>query len=155
MVTKIRIAASVGRQRSSKAMLPYEAGYIKQIRDQFNEILSNYTKIVTELQGQPSVEILYDALEPTFQLSQEYVPVDTGELKNSGFLEKDKGTKTPRVVIGYARAGAPHYAALVHERVDIPHKSPTKAKFLSSALLEDEANIEARIIRGYKHLLGL
>lgn len=144
---------SVGRQRVTSATSPYEANYVASIRQQFKIIMDNYVRVIEGLQ-KVTPEILYDALTPTFKLSQKYVPVDTGVLKDSGFLEIERRGKNPRVVIGYGKGGKPDYAGIVHERVDIPHKSPTKAQYLLDALVEDESGIQRRIITGYKKAFG-
>lgn len=60
--------------------------------------------------------------------SQELVPVDTGELKESGHVEVQG--KTAAVVYD-----APH-ALWVHERLDQHHEPPTQAKFLEQPAKE-------------------
>lgn len=155
MAKTIKLRASVGRQRMDPSIMRHEARYIASLRAQFKVITDNYERIVQAMKGKPSAEILLEALQPTFRLSQKYVPVLSGDLKASGFLEIDPSSKLPRVVIGYARGGSPHYAAHVHERVDIGHAPPTRSKFLLAALEEDNANIQKRIVRGYKQMLGV
>lgn len=154
MARTVRFNASVGRQRITDLTPGSEAAYVQSIRSQMRDIIKNYEHLIAELGGQ-SADILYDALEPTFELSQRYVPVDTGELKASGFLEIDKASKFPRVVIGYAKNGNPNYAAYVHEMLNLAHKAPTRAKFLLTALEEDAPGIQRRIVKGYKTVLGL
>lgn len=149
----LKLKTIVGRQRITKNTTPFEASYVRDVNAQFASIMKNMQKVVDTIDN-ITPDILIDALQPTFEKSQEYVPVDTGELKKSGFLEKDFSTKHPRVLIGYGRGGFPHYAAHVHERVDIPHEAPTRAKFLSSALQEDAVVIQDRIIAGLKRLVS-
>lgn len=153
MVRKVKLRASVGRQRLTGATPRHEARYLSNIRKQMKAITDNYEKFVNEL-GDIGAEILLEALEPTFDLSQKYVPRDTGTLAESGFLEKDPNSKFPRVVLGYGKGGAPHYAILVHEVLHFKHAAPTKAKFLLSALEEDAGNIQKRIVRGYQQATG-
>lgn len=152
-MAKTKIRLSVGRQNISREAYRHEVDFIASVRTQFKQISDNYEKIVNGLKG-VSVEVLLDALRPTYELSQKYVPVDTGDLKESGFLERDKGSKYPRVVMGYGRGGIPNYAALVHERMDLQHMAPTKAKYLLSALEEDAPNIQNRIVADYKKIIG-
>jgi hypothetical protein len=71
-----------------------------------------------------------EALEPTFDKSQELVPVLTGALKRSGFLGVGESRGKKVAEIGYGRGGVPFYAARVHEDLDVYHKPPTQAKFL-------------------------
>lgn len=153
MVKRVRVNASVGRQRITSLTPENSAAYVNSIRTAMNNIVANYQMIIDEL-GLQSVDVLYDALEPTFQLSQKYCPVDTGELKESGFLEKQPSRTSPRVVIGYAKGGKPGYAAFVHELTHLNHKAPTRSKFLLAALEEDAGAIQQRIIKGYKDLMG-
>ena len=153
MVKRIKLRASVGRQNLTRSTSMYEANYLGDIRKQLKGITDNYEQLIEEI-GNYSADVLLEALEPTFALSQKYVPVDTQKLKDSGFLEIDKSSKVPRVVLGYAKAGNPHYAILVHEMVNIQHASPTRSKYLLAALEEDADNIQKRIVVGYKKMLG-
>lgn len=153
MVKRIKIRASVGRQVLGANTPATGARYVSSIRAQMKKITDNYEKVVEEI-GKVSADVLFEALEPTFALSQKYVPKDTGKLKASGFLKIDKVSKFPRVVIGYGKAGDPIYAGIVHERLDLSHTAPTRAKYLLSALEEEESNIQSRVIIGYKRLTG-
>lgn len=110
----------------------------KQVSDMLNAVIADIKRVTPD--------ILFEALEPTFELSQTYVPVDTGKLKESGFLEKQTFTGGARVVMGYGREGFPAYATLVHERVDIPHKAPTRSKFLLAAIEETAGDVYAHIV---------
>lgn len=153
MARKVRLKASVGRQRITALTPGNQTAYIRSIRDQFKRIVENYEDMIEQVEDQ-STELLLDALKPTFELSQKYVPVDTQDLKNSGFLEIDKSSKNPRVIIGYAKGGDPYYAVFVHEMVNLTHEAPTRAKFLLAALEEEEAAIQQRIVKGYKQMVG-
>lgn len=93
--------------------------------------------------------VAYEALRPTFELSQEYTPLDTGDLRSSGELEmRVRGRRKEHVCeISYGKSGIPFYTVFVHENLDVAHLPPTSAKFLSRALAEDMGNIERRIVR--------
>lgn len=54
------------------------------------------------------------------------VPVDTGRLAGTAFVRGPRGLSRPEVRVGYGT----NYAVFVHERLDVRHKSPRKAKFL-------------------------
>ena len=151
MAQRIRLNASVGRQRVTKLTPGNEALYVSSVRSAMQGIIRNYEKLINGLEG-ASADILYDALLPTFKLSQKYCPKDTGALVDSGFLEKVGKSK---VVIGYAKGGYPHYGVFVHELTHLNHKSPTRSKFLLAALEQDAKAIQRRIIRGYKDVVGL
>lgn len=130
------IIPKVGRVRISKTLKPSVASYTRSVREQMKQIEKNYSAVINQLRGvTPSV--LEEALRPTFDKSQEYVPVDTGDLKASGYLEVKREGKDTRAEMGYGKGGDPNYAAFVHERTDINHQSPTRAKFLQSAIEED------------------
>lgn len=59
--------------------------------------------------------------------SKKVVPVDTGELRRSGFWRiRWAGTMRAEAVIGYTK----EYAIWVHERLDLRHKPGKIAKFL-------------------------
>lgn len=117
----------------------------------FAPIIANYIDLVEHLEG-ITPEILMDALEPTFEISQEYCPEDTGRLKDSGYLEITEFRGRPSVEIGYGRGGEPPYAATVHENMEWRHKAPTRAKWLQVALTEDEQNIQARLAYDYRRV---
>ena len=153
MAKRIKLRASVGRQNVTDVTPLNESRYVASIRAQLKVITDNFERVAQEMGG-ASAEVLYDALLPTFRLSQKYVPKDTGRLRDSGFIEKDERSKFPRVVIGYGKNGDPNYAIFVHEMVHISHAPPTRSKYLLSALEEDAASIQRRIVRGYKQMLG-
>lgn len=154
MARKINISASVGRQRITKSVSATEASYVVGIRQAFARITANYGKLIDGLVN-ITPDIIMEALEPTFELSQKYCPKDTGKLVESGFLETVGVGKNTRVAIGYAKGGNPHYAVYVHELTHLKHASPTRAKFLLTALEQDAPNIQKRIIVGYKQAMGL
>lgn len=74
--------------------------------------------------------------------AQEFVPVDTGFLKRSGYVAKTGKGFSTLVSVGFT---AP-YAIWVHERLDLHHAPPTMAKFLEhpATLFRDQM---AQIIR--------
>lgn len=85
------------------------------------------------------------ALEPMFDKSWYYVPVDTGQLKLSGFLEAEQTPRGATAVIGYAADGNPGYAVFVHEMIGYRHESPTRSKFLEAAMYEHLDEVLPRI----------
>jgi len=98
--------------------------------------------------------VLYNALEPAFELSKEYCPVDTGAMVDSGYLEISTFRGVPTVEIGYGRAGNPPYTVEVHENLEWRHKDPTRAKWLQVALAESAGQIQDDIRRGYRDAGG-
>lgn len=63
-------------------------------------------------------------------------PVEYGDLRGSGRVEK-AGFGDYAVVFGGPEAP---YAIYVHERMDLQHAAPTKAKYLESTYLENKDN---------------
>ena len=94
-------------------------------------------------------EVVTEVGQRIFDRSQELVPVDTGRLKASGFMEKEHIPHGVRVTIGYSKDGAPPYGLFVHENLEARHKPPTQAKFLEAAaqeVIKDVPNIIKRRI---------
>lgn len=100
--------------------------------------LTGYEKLLNTL-STTEVETLLDAIELeiedtaalVFSESQLEVPVDTGLLKSTGKIQpiqrNDDGIET---AITYTT----DYALWVHERLEIRHKPPTKAKYLEDPM---------------------
>ncbi len=147
--------AFVGRRRLDKFVSPSEAGYTRAVRSSMRQVVNNFKKIVAGIQN-ASPAALAHAVEPIFQESQTLVPVDTGALRNSGFVETGfDSSGVAFAVVGYAKAGRPPYAALVHERVDVFHNSPTQAKFLEEAMNRNLDKILPRYAAFVRGAVGL
>lgn len=116
----------------------------------FASILADFNEFVNELEDKVTPEVMVEALKPTYELSQVYVPYDSGELHNSGYLEIVRRGGRKVAEMGYGKGGSAPYAAYVHERTDLAHKSPTRSKFLQAALDEDYFNIIGRIAAGMR-----
>lgn len=118
-------------------------------RNAMNQVVKRYKKLIDQLEI-ATPNILYAALEPTFEKSQDYCPQDTGRLVASGYLEIVEFRGKPTVQIGYGKGGDPEYAVTVHENLEWRHKAPTRAKWLQVALAEDANDIERRIVSAYQ-----
>jgi len=147
MITRFR--AVVGPKRITGTTGISEAAWAAYARNSMADIIKNFQAFCNHLDVQ-STNVLMDALQPAFDLSQVYVPEDTGALKRSGYLEAYPFRGKPTVEIGYGKGGEPDYAAAVHENLRWKHKAPTQAKFLERALNEKESEIQQAIIDGYK-----
>lgn len=91
-------------------------------------------------------DVMVDALRPTLDISNTYCPVETGELRGSGYVEaRKRGRSGPTAEIGYGKNGQAPYAVFVHENPVFYHEPPTQAKFLQRAMDEDSGNIMDRI----------
>lgn len=119
--------------------------YTKSARQSMAEIIGRVNAIFEGTKAKlPSV--LEDALVPTFELSQNYCPVLTGALKESGSLTSGVKNNEAFASISYGAGGKIHYAAIVHERTDLRHDFPTRSKYLQAALEEDVEDIRDRIV---------
>ena len=136
---------SLGRVRVTRAVgSPTEAGYVKSMRDQADAIAKKLENIIKGVQGVTPIAII-DALEPIKDRSLELVPVDTGALKRSFFIETRQTASGSRVVMGYGKAGNPWYAALVHENLFFRHAKGKSAKFLEIAVNENIDKFSGRL----------
>lgn len=145
------VKAVIGKQRvRGGGAYPSQPGYVEGVQRQVRQIEAALQATFDLFEGALSEEIMMDALQPTFETSQLYCPVDTGELKASGYLEPNGTKGKPRVEIGYGFGGHPDYTVYVHEMTWIAHAPPTQAKFLQKAVLEDLDGVFQRLQRGYQ-----
>lgn len=145
---------NIGRVRRTVAASPSEKAYIKSIRDQMAVIRNNLLKVINHIEN-ITPEAIRFGLKPIFDESQRLVPVDTGDLKASGFIEVRKTSTGATAAIGYARHGRPNYAGFVHERLDFRHASPTQAKFLEVAVNTRIGDFQRRVVLFYQKQAGL
>ena len=138
-----------GRFAIRGSLDPTSTSYTQQMRTQMKEIESRLKEVLNAV-DEHSLEALDRVLRPTFELSQKYVPVDTGDLKASGFLEVTSSGGRDNATIGYGKGGKPPYTVFVHEMTEIPHKQPTRSKFLQAASEEDFDNIRDRVVEEYR-----
>lgn len=127
--------------------------YTTGVRQSMAEVLANFQKLIDTVKG-ITPEALEAALAPTFEKSQGYCPVDTGALVDSGSIESgvEIGDKA-FCRISYGNGGQIHYAAIVHERTDLHHTFPTRAKFLQSAVEEDMGDLRSRFVKAIESIL--
>jgi hypothetical protein len=136
---------NIGLKRIGKNVPQDIADNTRAVRAAMDDILWNMRQVVKGLTG-----VTPDALEyglwPIFAESQRLVPVDTGALHDSGYL--NTGWEGNRAVaeIGYAPGGIPDYAVKVHEDLEARHKPPTKAKFLQDAIDTELDGVQERIL---------
>ena len=148
-----RSGFSVGSGRIAPGT-KYAGGATRNVRAQMKQLNQELTRIINSIDGVTPAAIEY-GLQPIFDKSQLYVPVDTGDLQLSGFLRAEKTSSGARGIIGYAAKGKPFYAAIVHERLDVQHKSPTRAKYLQEAVQEELHQVRPRIIEYLQSMLNV
>lgn len=134
----------IGLRRIGRATRPSVAGATRATRQAMRNIENNLARVVSAIE-EATPDAIEFALDPIFFRSQELVPVDTGELKDSGFVFVEKRASGARGEVGYAPGGRPFYAVFVHENLEIRHESPTQAKYLEQAVDELSGDIPARI----------
>ena len=149
-----RVRFKVGAQRLIGGLAPWQVGYGRQVRSQMVQVEKSYTRLIETLQADTE-EAVRQMLQPVFDRSQELVPIDTGVLKASGYIETR--VSRGRVVgeVGYGKGGRPNYAVLVHEDLNIPHAPPTQAKFLEQAADEHANGMLDQAGHVYSQTLGL
>lgn len=88
---------------------------------------------------------LYREAEKIMAASKQIVPVDTGNLRNTGHVAPpDFLQSSVSVEMGYGGPAAP-YAIYVHERLDLRHKAGQYAKFLEFPALQAVSGMEERL----------
>lgn len=154
MATQLNLLAGIGGYKPSSGRAPTPQDIVSDryrgmMKAQMDAAINSLKEIIADIKN-VSVDILYEALEPTLELAKSYCPVDTGVLRDSGYLEKQTYEGGARVILGFAKGGDPPYAILVHEMTNLRHLPPTRSKFLLAAIEEDSANIYGRIVRAFK-----
>lgn len=141
MTARNQVFAQIGTIRGGSGSAKAAQASAKMITDKLSKILQSFKGV-----AEPA---MMEALEPTFQITQDWCPTATGKLKSSGYLAVAEFRGEPRVEIGYGKGGVPEYAPLVHERVEVHHKAPTRAKWLEQGVLADTNGIMHRIQLAY------
>lgn len=150
----VRTRLVVGMKSVTAPRYPSEAGYVAQMNEQVQMLEDQIRSIVDQFENVTN-EIMLEALQPVFDETQRIVPVDHGDLKESGYLEITGSKKAPRVELGYGHGGHPRYAAYVHEITQYQHAAPTQAKFVERPMLQDLDGIRERIATGLAAFAGL
>lgn len=119
--------------------------------DQIQKLTGDYTQQEVEA-AMP--QVLSEEAQIIFRNSQRLVPVKTGVLRASGQIipPRKKGDKW-EVVIGYGGA-ASSYALEQHENLRYRHKEGKSAKYLEIPVQERASNMEDKIARRLKRIIG-
>jgi hypothetical protein len=106
-------------------------GNLDKIIDQMERYVAGFKAGALRAQYEEAVKIA--------TLSRDtYCPIDTGRLRGTFRVVADltnPDIAQVSIMVGGAGSAAP-YAAIVHERLDVHHQSPTQAKFLERAVNE-------------------
>lgn len=120
----------------------------RSFRASMQDILAGFDEFMEDIETN-SAEILTDAMEETFGKALTYCPEDSGELRDSGYLEVQSFRGKHVCAIGFGKGNKPDYAIYVHE-MPYQHEAPTRSKFLQAALDEDYYSILNKVAEGYR-----
>lgn len=143
----------VGSRRLAKGNTSASAGATRNVRQQMAAVQRNFQRIINSVED-VTEEAVREGLQPIYDESQVLVPVDTGRLKASGFIQTRRTSRGVSGVVGYAPGSNPPYAAIVHERLDLNHESPTQAKFLEVAVMNNFEGFRQRLVTAIRRGLG-
>lgn len=147
-----RVNMQVGRVRGAPGTI--KGGYANSVRAQMKQIRENLKRVINGIENITPEGLKY-AMQPISDTSQTLVPKDTYRLMKSHFFETRRHSRGVSAYIGYARADRPHYAFIVHERIELRHAAPTQAKFLEQAVNMHVGEITGRYARFVKKELDL
>lgn len=120
-----------------------------------NTIVTRFNNFCEELQERILPSEMKGALQPTLDLSNHYCPIDTGELRRSGYIDARRNRRMGvSAELGYGLGGMAPYAVFVHENPFFYHEPPTQYKFLQRAMDEDESHLLGRIAIAVKRRAG-
>lgn len=148
-----RLTFNIGRRQFRGS---YAGSSQENLRQQFNEsmsqVLDNLREVIAGIDG-ATPELVVEALRPTYEKTQNLVPVKTSALKESGYLEARKMARGAQAEMGYGLHGKPDYAIYVHE-MPYHHDDPTTDKFLERPVLEDWNEYPARLAASIREAVG-
>lgn len=137
---------------SAGSIASYRKTFTKAARASMADIIKRYEQLIRSLEA-ATPTILANAMQPVYNRSQVYVPKDTGALMSSAQLLSGTDERgRPMVSLVYGNAETP-YAAIVHELVHLNHVSPTRAKYLQSAMEEEMDSFLVSVAVDYAVLL--
>lgn len=149
----VNVKLNVGKQFSRNVGHASDAYFVQSMQNAMRDVTDQLLSILDQFE-EASAEIMREAIEPTMDLADYYCPKDTHRLVNSQFIEVRNFRGKPRLEAGYAKGGIPFYGAFVHEATWVPHKEPTRSKWLQAAIMEDMNNIYSRLGQGYRAFMG-
>lgn len=153
-IQRLSVGLSAGRGGRASRYYPSDPEFLADVREQTKAMTDKLLSVINQFED-VTPDIMLQALEPTKALADYYCPVDTGDLKESGYLEVTSvgKSKTPRVELGYGRNKSPFYTLYVHE-IPMNHAAPTRWKWLEAAIMEDAGNLLSRLATHYKTFMG-
>lgn len=149
-----KFKASIGLRRIPKPTRASIAGATRDVRKQMKVIQSNIQAVIKGVEG-ATPQAVRDGLRPIFLESLKLTPLDTGDLRRSGFLNVTERSGEIFGEIGYAKGGKPFYAVFVHENLAFFHKAPTQAKYLEEAVNRKIGGLKRRIMKSLRAATGI
>ena len=145
MTVRRPLRASLGLKRLSRAKSGTSVGaFTRSAREQMRDIELRFAEFIKTVQH-ASPDALMAALDPIYEESQRLVPVDTGDLKASGYVDARQTPKGAIAEVGYGPAGDPFYTVFTHENPVFYHEAPTQYKFLQQPLEEQMDQLLPRV----------
>ena len=100
MPRKARIRPYMGQRRVGSSRGPVFASLQASFRENVGGIIKSLEEYLEDFKD-ITPDVLVEALEPTFGKALEYTPEDTGDLRESGYLEAEKFHNRSVVAIGF------------------------------------------------------
>jgi hypothetical protein len=107
---------------------------IQEIERKLQDLVRKYPEAAATATYQEGLALLADSVKE--------VPVDTGRLRRTGYVDAPTDARDPKVVVGYGT----DYALPVHERTEV-HHPVGKAKFLIDPMLLRSSGYRDRMIQ--------
>lgn len=111
----------------------------------FNKLARQLIRLGKDADRELAKALYQEAEEIMADAKENYVPVDWGALRGSGFVEQPKGSV---VILGFGGPAAP-YAVYVHENMQA-HHNVGSAKYLEIPLNKAKNGLAGRIIMRLK-----
>ena len=144
----------LGPKRLVSPQAPGTAKSVRDARKSMREINKTLQRIIDGIEDATPEALLF-AVEPVLKESDRLVPKDTETLRESQYAETfSTGATRLGIEVGYGRFDAPagksgkppsQYAAIVHERPDLKHDSPTQFKYLQIPFQQALGQFDKRV----------
>lgn len=143
--TTPKVKFSTGLKRLVKGQNVHVINNTLQARAMAKVWQKGLQRILNTMKDSSAAAIDY-GLTPIWEQMLVYVPIGkTGELDRSLYLRTKDTPKGAIGEIGFGAGGHPRYAVIVHERTDLFHEPPTRAKFFQGAIEEHAHLVPARM----------
>jgi hypothetical protein len=136
---------NVGRLRINRND-PKRAMGIQNARQSMRDIVKAFDQLTNQLHDL-SIEACFQNGLRVKERGDYYVPKDTLALLHSGYVEAVSAPSHPgriNIEVGYGKGDDPDYAVIVHEDLSKSHASPTQAKYLQRAIVDEVGSMLAR-----------